>query len=277
VRQGTVPLYQQVADRLRRGIIAGEYPIGAQLPSEEELCQEFGVSRITVRAALRQLTDARLLWRRRGKGTFVASPPVEHQLIRLTDFVEDMTAAGLHPASRVLLLHEEAAPDDVAQQLGVGVGTRVVRLDRLRLADGNPIAVDSSFLPLRFGHLLDDSRLAEETIYQQLERRFGIIIHAGTFVVEATDAPEPIASALGIRQGASVLLVHRTARTELGEAVFYQRRFYRADRVRFRLELRRMETSGESQLTEFVPVFVAAPGHGAKGAIAPADFSREEA
>jgi GntR family transcriptional regulator len=262
VRHGTVPLYQQVADRLRRKIAAGEYAIGAQLPSEEDLCREFGVSRITVRAALAQLVDARLLHRQRGRGTFVASPPVEHQLIRLTDFVEDMAAAGMQATSRVLLLREEPAADDVAAQLGLSSGTPVVRLERLRLADGSPIAVDSSHLPLRFGHLLDDSRLAEETIYQQLERRYGIVIHAGTFVVEATDAPEPIALALGIRRGAPVLLVHRTARTETGETVFYQRRFYRADRVRFRLELRRMETSGQSQLTEFVPVFVAAPSVG---------------
>lgn len=259
MRHGSAPLYQQVADRLRRKIAAGDYAVGAQLPSEEDLCQEFGVSRITVRAALAQLVDAHLLRRQRGKGTFVAPPPVEHQLIRLTDFVEDMAAAGMQAASRVLLLREEPASDDVAAQLGVPAGTSVVQLDRLRLADGSPIAVDSSFLPLRFGHLLDDSRLAEETIYQQLEHRYGIVIHAGTFIVEATDAPEPVAQELGIRRGASVLLVHRTARTETGEAVFYQRRFYRADRVRFRLELRRMETSGVSRLTEFVPVFVGSP------------------
>lgn len=257
--KGTVPLYQQLADRLRRKIAAGEYAVGAQLPSEEDLCREFGVSRITVRAALTQLADAHLLHRHRGKGTFVAAPPVEHQLIRLTDFVEDMTAAGMHATSRVLLLREEPAPDAVAVALGLLPGTPVVRLDRQRFADGTPIAVDTSYLPLRFGHLLDDTRLAEETIYEQLERRYGIVIDAGTFVVEAAHAPEPVARALGVRKGTAALLVHRTARTETGEAVFYQERHYRADRVRFRLELRRIETSGQSQLTEFVPVFLATP------------------
>jgi GntR family transcriptional regulator len=260
--QGTVPLYQQVADRLRRKIDAGEYAIGAQLPPEEALCAEFGVSRITVRAALSQLVDARLLWRQRGKGTFVAPPPVEHQLIRLTDFVEDMTAAGLHATSRVLSLGEEPATEEAAMQLGVPAGAPVVRLDRLRLADGIPIAVDISLLPLRFGHLLDDRRLVEETIYQQLEQRYGIVIHTGTFVVEARDASDTIAHALAIGHGAAVLLVHRTARTQAGEAVFYQQRFYRADRVRFRLELRRTAGGGPSQLTEFVPVFVATPATG---------------
>lgn len=258
MRHGTVPLYQQVADRLRRQIAVGDYFVGARLPSEDALCRTFGVSRITIRAALAQLVDAQLLRRERGKGTFVAAPPVEHQLIRLTDFVEDMAAAGLRATSRVLLLREEPAPEAVAVELGLAVGTPVVRLDRQRFADGNPIAVDSSHLPLRFGHLLDDSRLAEETIYQQLERRYGIVIAAGTFVVEAADAPAEIAHALGVRKGASTLLVHRTARTEIGEAVFYQRRYYRADRVRFRLELRRAETSGTSHLTEFVPVFLPA-------------------
>jgi len=259
VRHGTVPLYQQVADRLRRQITAGKYAVGAQLPVEAALCQEFGVSRITIRAALAQLVDAHLLRRYRGKGTFVAGPPVEHQLIRLTDFVEDMTAAGLHATSRVVLLHEEPAAEAVAVQLGVSVGTPIVRLDRLRLANGNPIAFDLSYLRLRYGHLLDHTQLAEETIYQQLERRYGIVIHSGTFIVESADAPESVAHALAVPRGTATLLVHRTARTETGEAVFYQKRFYRADRVRFRLELRRMETGGPSQLTEFVPVFVATP------------------
>lgn len=260
MRQGNVPLYQQVADRLRRQIAAGEYPIGARLPPEEELCRTFGVSRITIRAALAQLVDAHLLQRHRGKGTFVAAPPVEHQLIRLTDFVEDMAAVGMQAASRVLLLHEEPASDGVAAELNLPGGTPVVRLDRQRFGDGNPIAVDTSYLPLRFGHLLDNSRLAEETIYQQLERRYGIAIDAGTFVVEACDAPAEVARALGVRKGTAALLVHRTARTEGGEVVFYQQRYYRADRVRFRLELRRVELSGESRLTEFVPVFLPVAG-----------------
>lgn len=258
MHHGTTPLYQQVADHLRRSIAAGEYPIGAQLPSEEDLCQEFGVSRITVRAALAQLVHDRLLVRQRGRGTFVASPPVEHQLIRLTDFIEDMAAAGLQATSRVLLLREEPATEEVATQLGIPLGTPVVRLERQRFGDGNPIAVDTSYLPLRFGHLLDNSRLAEETVFQPLERRYGILIDSGTVVVEAGDASEDTARALGIRRRAAVLLVHRTVRTETGEAVFYEKRYYRADRVRFRLELRRMAMNGRSQLTEFVPVFVAA-------------------
>lgn len=262
MRHGTAPLYQQVADHLRRAIAADEYTIGAQLPAEEELCQHYGVSRITIRAALAQLVQDRLLVRQRGKGTFVASPPIEHHLLRLTDFVEDMTAAGMQATSRVLLLREEPATSEVAVQLGLAPGTPVVRLDRQRSADGSPVAVDTSYLPLRFGHLLDHRRLAEETIFQQLERRYGIAIHAGTLVVEACDAPDGVARALAIRRTSAVLLVHRTVRTEGGETVFYEQRYYRADRVRFRLELRRVDLSGRSELTEFAPVIVATPAAG---------------
>ena len=265
--RGTEPLYQQVADHLRRQITDGVYAVGALLPTEEELCQRFGVSRITIRAALAQLVDAHLLRRQRGKGTFVAPPPVEHQLIRLTDFVEDMTAVGLQPTSRVLHLGEESASMAIAQELHLHTGTPVVRLDRLRFADGNPIAFDISYLPLRFGHLLDHTQLAEETIYQQLERRYGIVIEAGTFIVEADDAPEPVADALALPRDAAVVLVHRTARTDLGDVVFYQKRWYRADRVRFRLELRRNAVNGRSQLTEFSPVFALVPaGEAERGA-----------
>lgn len=252
---GASPLYQQVARRLQKQIGQGLYQAGGRLPSEAALCQQFAVSRITVRAALDQLSDAGLLRRVRGKGTFVAPAPVEHELIRLTDFVEDMTAAGLHATSRVTLMREEPASEAAAAHLGLAPGMVIVRLDRLRLADDLPIAFDTTYLPARYGRLLDPDHLTRETIYHLLESQYGIVVTSGTFLIESAEASRDLARQLHIKPGAALLVVRRTSYTGDGDTVYYQTRSYRADRVRFRLSLRRGPLGGRAQLTEFVPVF----------------------
>lgn len=255
LQAGPVPLYQQLASRLRREISHGVFKPGDRLPSEEALCAQFGVSRITVRAALDQLVDANLLWRKRGKGTFVSNVPVEHELSRLTDFVEDMAAAGMSPASRVTHWGEEPVPRDVATELGIATETPIVRLERLRIADDAPIAFDVTFLPLRYGRLLDREKLATETIYHQLETQYNIPIVSGAFVLEADRADTKLAKHLSIEPGAPVLIIHRTSYTEGRDPVYYQTRCYRADRVRYRLELERVYRGERPQLTGFAPMF----------------------
>lgn len=255
LQTGQVPLYQQLADRLRRQITEGAYRVGDRLPSEEALGGEFGVSRITVRAALDQLSAAGLLQRQRGKGTFVSAPPVEHELIRLTDFVEDMLAAGLSPASRILWFDEEPASSEVATELEIAPDSPVVRLDRLRLGDNDPIAVDTTFLPLRYGRLLEREHLEDETIYRQLESRYGIPVLSGIFMIEAGAASADLAGHLRIDQGAPVLIIRRTSYSTNREVIYYQKRYYRADRVRYRLELNREFPKRHARLTEFAPVF----------------------
>ncbi len=256
---GTSPLYHQVAQRLQKQIAQGIYPPGSRLPSEASLCTQFAVSRITVRAALEQLAAVALVRRVRGKGTFVAPTPVEHELIRLTDFVEDMTAAGLHATSRVTLMCEEPASEMVAALLGLAPGMTIVRLDRLRLGDDQPIAFDTTYLPARYGKLLDTDRLTRETIYHLLESRYGIAVTSGTFLIESAEASRDLARHLQVKPGAALLVVRRTSYTADGDTVYYQTRSYRADRVRFRLGLTRGPLGGRTQLTEFVPIF-ASPG-----------------
>lgn len=236
---GVPPLYWQLAARLRLSIADGSYGDGAQLPTEEMLGQEFGVSRITVRTALDRLAAEGLVRRERGRGTFVVAPPIELDLERFTDFAEDMAASGFRPSSRVTHFAEEPAQAEVAAQLGIIPGTPVVRVDRLRLADDQPLAFDRTFLPLRFGRLLDRTALATTTILRQLEADFDIPILSGRYTVEATNAGIDLAAALALAPGAPVLLMHRTSHTIGDERVFYQRRHYRGDRVCFTVDMRR--------------------------------------
>ncbi len=255
LQSGSAPLYQQLANRLRQQIASGVFRPGDRLPSEDALCEEYGISRITVRAALDQLVDAGLLWRKRGKGTFVTKRQVDHELIHLTDFVEDMAASGLLPASRVTYWGEETVGDEIAGALGIASNMPVVRLERLRTADGSPIAFDVTYLPLRYGRLLDRDRLESETIYHQLEKQYGIPVVSGTFVIEAAAATRPLADHLEINVGEPVLVINRTSYTESRDPIYYQTRSYRADRVRYQLELRRDFPDQRNQLMGLEPVF----------------------
>jgi GntR family transcriptional regulator len=253
-----LPLYWQLAEHLRRVIAEGRYAQGTQFPTEEALGREFGVSRITVRAALDRLAAEGLLRRERGRGTFVAAPPIEHDLGQLTDFAEDMAAAGLRPASRVTHFAEEPATPAVAALLGVAPGATITRIDRLRLADEQPLAFDRTYLPLRYGRLLDPEALATETILRQLETRYAIPILSGRYTVEATIASGEVGEALRIAPGAPVLLLHRTSLTTGEAVVYYQQRHYRADRVRYTLDLRRPGPGGKTRLVAFTPDFAPA-------------------
>src|SRR5215469_15418826 len=139
------PLYARVEGVLADEIADGNLKIGDQLPTEDSLISRFAVSRITVRRAIQNLVSRGLVEIRRGKGTFVAAPRITQELTELTGFVEDMHAVGRKPTAR--LLGREIVPADatVATQLALTRGERVIRIRRVRLADGIPLSFDETF------------------------------------------------------------------------------------------------------------------------------------
>ena len=249
-----VPLYRRIYNDLKAQIEGGEYRPGDRLPSELELSRSYKVSRITSRQALDLLCSEGLLVRRQGMGSFVCSPLVTQPLVRLTDFVEDMAEAGFHAESRVLRFEMKPATDMVAARLGIEPDTPVFRLDRLRLADRRPIALDWTWLPPQFGKLLAGEDLATRTIYRILEEEYAIPIVSGEYTIEACIAGDEQAALLDIAEGDPLLLFGRTSLSDGGKPVYYQRRFYRADRVQYRLTLARVAPGG-SAIESFGPVF----------------------
>lgn len=253
------PRHEQISNWLRDRIRAGAMSAHDQLPSEAELGGLSGVSRITVRRALATLENEGRIYRRQGLGSFVAPAPLPQGLVHLTDFAQDMERAGLVASSRVLHQAPEQAPPFVADALGIEPGTPTVRLDRLRLADGQPVALDRTWLPPVYAQFLDGHDLTSETIYSVLERAYQIPVLRGTYRIEATVARTEESEPLGVPEGTALLLVSRTSYTAGERAVYVQRRYYRADRVAFDLELARPDAApgGDSgmPLREFEPVF----------------------
>ena len=247
-------LYRRIYRDLKESISNGTYKPGDRLPSELELARSYGVSRITSRQALDLACSEGLIIRRQGMGSFVAPARVDQHLIRLTDFVEDMSEAGLRPSSRVLHLSEEPAPAVVAGLLALPADAIVTRLDRLRLADDVPLALDWTWLPRAFGKLLEGEDLTAQTIYEILENYYQIPVLYGEYSIEACGAGPDQAELLGVVANEPLLLLSRTSFTTHHVPIYHQRRFYRADKVKYRLSLGRTD-AGKAAIESFMPVF----------------------
>ncbi|MEX1256733.1 MAG: GntR family transcriptional regulator [Gemmatimonadota bacterium] len=266
-----IPLHEQISSCLRKKIDSGALEPHAQLPSEHELCDRFGVSRVTVRRALQTLEADGAVYRRQGLGSFVCERRVPGGLVRLTDFAEDMRRAGMEASSRVLHQANEPCPVPVAEHLGVAPGSPVIRLDRIRLGDGEPVALDRTWLPPYYAQLLEGHDLAGDTLYQVLEKEYGIAALSARLRISATVADDALAGPLDVAPGAPLLLIERTSRTLGAKAIYFQRRFYRSDRIAYELEVARDpervgaagSAGSESEgmpLREFEPVFQAGSG-----------------
>ncbi len=253
------PRHEQISDWLREQIEQDTYEVDEKLPSEKQLGDRFDVSRVTVRRALQTLENEDYIYRQQGLGSFVKERRAAQGLVRLTDFAQDMAQAGLETSSQVEHHAPEAPPPAVAVHLDTDDQT-VMRLDRLRLGDGRPVAFDRTWLPMFYAQLLEGHDLEEETIYHILEAEYDIPVLRGHYRITAANADAPIADLLGVDAGQALLLIERLSLTEGDKRVYFQRRYYRSDRVAYELELARDTTrhdAGEHgmPLREFEPVF----------------------
>ena len=190
-------LYARVETVLAGEIADGDLKVGDQLPTEDSLIARFGVSRITVRRAIQNLVSRRLVEIRRGKGTFVAAPKITQDLKELSGFVEDMHALGRKPTARVIGKETVNASATVARQLALTTGERVVRIRRVRLADGVPLSFDETYLPLEIGKKIIANNLRVEPIFSLLERKYDVPLIEAEYKLDAVGADNEVAKALG--------------------------------------------------------------------------------
>ena len=222
--------------------LARSLEAGAALPTERVLAAEFETSRTTVRQAMLELVVEGRLERVQGRGTFVARPKVAQRL-ELTSYTEDMRAQGLEPTSRLLTLEvvpastvEHAA--DVAERLAITPSARVVRLVRLRLVDGEPMAIERTYLSAaRFPRLRQHlTRLG--SLYATLDEVYGVRLKEADETIETALASPEEAALLGVDTGLALLLLSRHSFDLDGRPVEWGRSVYRGDRFKFVAHLR---------------------------------------
>jgi GntR family transcriptional regulator len=239
LEHGAVPLWFQISERLRDAIAKGEFTQGDALPSETALNRRFGISRTTARAALDRLENDGLVNRRSGRGSIVLPPKVDQPLNLLASFSEDMNARGRIPGYLTLSVRSAELSTEVAMALGGERCSRAVAIDRLLLADGDPIASSMSWLspdvvPAESGPAAET--LDRMSLYQWIEETAGVRIAAGEQFIEGGVAVPPLDERLRIDAGDPVLTVRRLSRSADDRPVEYVIMHYRADRYRFRIE-----------------------------------------
>lgn len=250
------PKYRQLRDALVE--LIGGLPGGAAMPTERELCERFGVSRGTVRQALDRLEAEQRIVRHQGKGTFVASAKID-QLLELTSHTEYMRAHGRTPASRVLSIEPALADAATSRALGLATGAPLLQVERVRLADGEPLAVELVSLDAtRFGGI-EGSLGGSSSLYEVLRGRFGVELASAEETIEAVPAGEREADLLGVPLGAPLLMLCRVSVDADDRPVEYVRSLYRADRFRFRTRLSRAPDLRHRALPDGIVIRAATP------------------
>lgn len=233
-RSSPIPLYFQISTRLEAAIRDESLPAGSRLENEISIGQRFGLSRPTVRRAIQELVDKGLLVRRRGIGTQVVHGQVTRG-VELTSLFEDLTRTGQAPTTRVISHELTAADEATAQALGVAVGSQVVHLVRLRLADGVPIAVLDNTLPGDFADFSAED-YARHGLYQLLRTR-GITVRVAKQRIGARSATTQESDLLSLPKNAAVLTMSRTAFDNSGKAVEFGQHCYSPDLYSFEMTL----------------------------------------
>jgi GntR family transcriptional regulator len=229
-RASKLPLYHQLYQILRSNITGREWQPGDMIPPESELIERYQVSRTTVRQVLDLLANEGLIYRQQGRGTFVAHPTVEHGLVRIVNFTEDMRMRGCEPSSKVLFSGLVPAPPDIAEKLQIEPGEELARLERLRLADGEPMGVEESYLVHRYCPGVLQHDYVSNSLRETLGQDYGIRWTHARQTIRAILAPRDLADLLAIRPKSALLFVERISFSQQNIPVEFLRIYYRADR-----------------------------------------------
>lgn len=237
--QDSRPIFRQISDSLRRQIRSGALRAGMTIPSERAYAEKLKISRMTVRAAIDELVREGLLIRRPGSATVVAPDPIDKSAEGFLSFTEDMRMRGMQASSRLLSADAEIADAAVLGQLGLRAGARVIIIERLRMADGEPMALERVRLPQhRFPDLLSHD-LEKRSLYEVMAQVYGCTPHTCDETIESIVLSDDEAVALCAPVNSPALLARRITRDVDGNVIEVVKTIYRGDRYRMVFARRR--------------------------------------
>ena len=227
------PLYKQLIRKLRNDIAAGVYPVHSRIPSEQELCDTYAVSRVTVRKALAVLTQEGLLKRHQGKGTFVGLPRIRKDLHDVNSFHDACRMMGCEPTTRVIhAMAVRATEEDARDLLLEPDEEQVIEIIRLRLADGMPVMLETNRFPMRCAWLLESDLTG--SLYELL-REHDEEPSQATHDISLCYAAPAQAKHLDVENGSALLSLHEVIFNQHGQPLHTSQQYIRGDRFTFRI------------------------------------------
>ena len=231
-----VALYHQLKEILAQKIISNEWSVGDRLPTEFELCEQYGVSRITVRQALTELERDGLISRKQGVGTFVSIPKIEQSLTSFYSMSEEFRKRGLKPRTEVVEFRIESAERTVRKALAIEEGQTVYHIKRLRFADDLLMAIEYTYLPEVLFPNLTKAELDSNALYDVMRNRFGVVTSSARESFGAIAISKDDAKYFGLAEGYPALDLERFAYSG-SDCVEYTRGVMRGDKFRFYVKL----------------------------------------
>ena len=232
-RGSGIPLYHQIQQRLLDQIQSGELKPGTPMPSIERIAQRMGVSQMTVRQAMRALTDLGVIYSRQGKGTFISGIKQERDFRHVLSFTEEAVAHGATPSSKVLSFQSSRPSQKVRDALSLRKSDdQVYVLRRVRYGDSIPMAIECSYLPMNLYPGLIERYDPATSLYQELSADYAIQVAVTDEVIEVAKASAADARLLEIAPQSPVFLFTRTSYLEDGTPAEYVNSVYRGDRYK---------------------------------------------
>lgn len=229
--ESKIPLYHQLYELLHNKIIGGEWQPGDLIPTENELMGTYRLSRGTVRKALDELVKEGLIDRQRGRGSFITRPIIRQVANEMSTFIDDMRLRGFRPETRVIFSGLVPASEYVASQLRVDIGTELACIERLRLADEEPMSVEESFLVERLCPGILNHDYTRESLRQILAHDFDLYQASGVQTVRAMTASTDLAEKLNVPAYTSpILFIERVSYSQEDLPIEFLRIYHRGDR-----------------------------------------------
>jgi GntR family transcriptional regulator len=233
------PIYCQIKQDMIHKIVAEEYRPGQCLPSERDLCEIYGVSRMTVRLAINELRSEGHIYKIQGKGTFVATRKIQQDLLKLVSFSYEMRQLGRVPGSRDVAVSEEKATVGVAEKLQIAIGAPVTVIERLRTANGEPLAFQRNYISKKLCEGIERYDFEERSLYEIFEEKYNIIVSKAFQSLETVFITGRDAERLNVPENSLGLFMRRETYSSNNLPVEYVESIYPGEKYVFKIELHR--------------------------------------
>ncbi|MCK4258790.1 MAG: GntR family transcriptional regulator [Halanaerobiales bacterium] len=236
--ESPLPLYYQMKEILKKNIKLGELKPGDQLPSERDLEETYGVSRMTARRALVELCNEGYVYRKQGRGTFVADMKYHHHLFRLSSFTEESQSQHLKPGAKVLKI-EKVENEAICKKLKIE-SEPLISIRRIRTINEEPVALEETYVRAVYCPGLEEVNLNNTSLYSYLTEEYHLLMGRAEQTIESRLVPLEVAPTLKVEKGTPILYMERTTYLENEETPFeYAEAIYRGDKYKLMVEMQR--------------------------------------